>query len=230
MSWIVVIAVIFLALLFLLFFTKVKINIHYCHKEHGDDFFIKFRALFGILRYTIAVPKVKHDEDPQTISVQTTTGTDENIDKQTEDTSWQDIINSFENFQGLIEHIGRLHTIIRNLLSKVKVKKFEWHSAAGTGDAASTGMLTGGFLGIKGSIIGMLTAYLHFTRHPSYSVTPSYGQAVFNTSLTCIFQVRIGEAILAAIKLLRYWNTEKMKIKTRLNNDLEKNDLYRLNE
>lgn len=223
MSWILVIAVIFLALLFLFFFTKVKIKIHYCHEQHGDDFYIKFRALFGILRYTIAVPKVKLDEDSRAISVQTTMGTGESIDKQiTDDISWQDIINSFENIHGLIDHISRLHTIIRNILSRVKVKKFEWHSVAGTGDAAYTGMLTGGFLGIKGSIIGMLTAYLHFTRHPSYSVTPSFGQAVFNTSLTCIFQVRIGEAILAAIKLLRYWNTEKIKIKTRLYNDTEK--------
>ncbi|MDQ0221077.1 DUF2953 domain-containing protein [Peribacillus cavernae] len=220
MKWLLVIPVLLLALILLLFFTKVKIKIHYHHQQDGDDFYIKFRAWLGILRYTIAVPISKLDDDSQTNVVQTEMGTDEGGKNETTgDVSWGDILTSFEDLNMLIEHIAGFHRISRDFLHKVKVKNFRWHSLAGTGDAVYTGMLTGGCLGIKGSIIGLLSTYLRFKKPPSYSVTPDFGRAVFYTSLTCIFQVRIGEAIWARIKLLRYWNGEKIKYNTGLYND-----------
>ncbi|WP_160118392.1 DUF2953 domain-containing protein [Bacillus sp. V59.32b] len=210
MEWLLAIPALILALLLLLFFTKVKIRIHFRHQHDADEFYIKFRAWFGILRYTITIPVSKSGEDSP---VETAEDSDEDDDpERTNQVSWRELISNFDNQNELIEHVTGFYRVVRNFLGRVKVKKFEWHSVAGTGDAVYTAVLAGGCLGLKGSVFGLLSSYLHFTKLPSYSVTPDFGRMVFNTSLTCILQIQIGEAIFAAIKLLRYWNEEKAKI------------------
>ncbi|CAH0346870.1 hypothetical protein BCI9360_03235 [Bacillus sp. CECT 9360] len=205
------ILVLILALLLLVFFTKVKIKIHFRHQQDADEFYIKFRAWFGILHYTITIPVSKSEEDSP---VETAVDSDEDDDSErTNQVSWRDLISSFDNQNELIEHVTGFYRVVRDFLGRVKVKKIDWHSVTGTGDAVYTAMLAGGYLGLKGSVFGLLSSYLHFTKLPSYAVTPDFGRMVFNTSLTCILQIRIGEAILAAIKLLRYWNEEKTKFR-----------------
>lgn len=217
MIWIFVIVGLVLTLLSLLFITRLKIKVHYHHQQADDIFYIKFRAWFGILRYTIAVPLESFPDDT------TVKNSQENDHVETDkEISMKNVINSFKD---ITRHISGNKKSIMGFLNRVKVRKFDWHTVAGTGDAALTGTLAGGCLGIKGCIIGMLGTYLIFTKKPSYSVTPNFREAVFHTSLTCIFQVRIGEAIWAAIKLLRYWNAEKMKFEPELYNESEKQSI-----
>ncbi len=40
---------------------------------------------------------------------------------------------------------------------------------------------------------------------PNLSVTPHFQFAILQTQLTCIFQFRIGHAILAGLKLIKFW-------------------------
>jgi hypothetical protein len=226
MKWLLGLPILFLALLLLLFVTKVKIKVHFHHQQDGDDFYIKFRAWFGILRYTIAVPIIKLDDDSAAFVTKTKRGFGEgNKEESTSVASWRDMINNFDNLNQVIEHMTGFYKIVRDLLSRVKVKKFEWNSFAGTGDAAYTGMLAGGYLGLKGSVLALLGNYLSFKKLPLYTVTPDFSRAVFYTSFTCIIQIRVGEAILAGIKLLRYWNGEKAKFKTKIYKDSERQSI-----
>lgn len=203
--------VLILALLLLLFFTKVKIKVHFRHQQDADDLYIKFRAWYGILRYTIRLPVNKAGEEP---SVENASNSSEVDSERAMEGSWRDLISSFENKSDLIEHLSGFYRVFRDFADRVKVKKFEWHSVAGAGDAVYTATVAGGCLALKGSVFGLLSRYLYFAKLPSYSVTPDFGRIIFNTTLTCILQIRIGEAILAAIKLLRYWNEQKAKSRT----------------
>jgi hypothetical protein len=80
------------------------------------------------------------------------------------------------------------------------------------GDAAHTGVMVGGCWAIKGSIIGVLTNFLHFKVMPNLSITPDFQKQRVETSFSCILRFRVGQAIIAGIKLFRYWKGSKVKL------------------
>ncbi|RFU66222.1 DUF2953 domain-containing protein [Peribacillus glennii] len=223
MAWAFGITAFFLALLVLLVFTRVKIIVHYHHQPPTpDDFCIKLRAWFGILRYTMNVPMNKKTHNASKDQDMASKESEkENAEGPGNSNLREYPLNGLMDTDQFISKFYSYHRLCKAMFRKVKVRKFEWHSLAGTGDAFYTGMVAGGFLAVKGSIIGILDSYLHFKRQPAFSVTPDFARPVFYTSITCIFQVRIGEAILAAIKLSRYLNAENTSANTNVYNGSE---------
>ena len=51
----------------------------------------------------------------------------------------------------------------------------------------------------------MLSHFLRLKEMPELSVTPHFQMAIIQTRFTCIFQFRIGNAILAGLKLIKFW-------------------------
>ncbi|WP_180954683.1 DUF2953 domain-containing protein [Bacillus sp. V5-8f] len=216
MVWALGIIGIVLALILLLMFTRMKIIVHYHHQPPDPDvFYIQFRAGFGILQYTMNVPSNKKNRNPSKRTDTGSFGSKNDLEKASNKANFlEEAINGLHQPGQLINQVSAFSRPLKKIIHKVKVRKLEWHSLAGAGDASYTGTMAGGFLAVKGAIIGMLYEFLLFKRQPIFSVTPDFARAVFSTSITCIFQLRIGEAILAAIKLLRYLNTQNIKTNT----------------
>nr|WP_239094156.1 DUF2953 domain-containing protein [Bacillus sp. B15-48] len=140
---------------------------------------------------------------------------DKTVDQQEKQFDKQDLLNSLDDTKALLEHVVGLHTHIRKLFNKVSVKKLEWHTAVGIGEAASTAVLCGAIWSVKGSIIGLISNYMRMKEMPVVTVTPIFQQTLSQIQLKCIFQIRIGHAILAGLKLVRYWKGGMPNFKTR---------------
>jgi hypothetical protein len=215
---------IILLLLFLLFlliiFTKLTVTLDLNHIGDNDQFNIKFRAWFGLLRYTINIPLVKIDKDEPKLIVKQEqkmgSEKEDNKVKETEDkVTPEDALNGLSDIKEIAQHIVGLHTIIRKFLRKIRIKKLEWHSQFGIGDAAHTGLLTGAAWTIKGGVIGLLSRYMKLQTTPVVTITPEFNQFCSRTKLQCIFQFRIGQAILAGIQFIKYWKGGRPKLKTK---------------
>jgi hypothetical protein len=209
-----------LSVLFLLIiFTKLTITLDLNHIGDNDQFNIKFRAWFGLLRYTINIPLVKIDNDANLIVKQEQKMGREKADnkvKETEDkVTPEDALNGLSDIKEITQHIVGLHKITRKFLRKVRIKKLEWHSQFGIGDAAHTGLLTGAAWAIKGGVIGLLSQYMKLQTTPVVTITPEFNQFCSRTKLKCIFQFRIGQAILAGIQFIKYWKGGRPKLKTK---------------
>lgn len=188
--------------------TKVTIHFQFNHARDNDHLKLKFRVWFGLIRYTLDVPLIKMDDDSPTIVVKEIVkkGTQEKqIQEDTKRFSEDDLLNSISNWKSLLAHVVKLHKIIRMFLKKVSVKNLEWHSVVGLGDAAHTGMIIGALWTAKGSLIGLVSHYILLKEMPKIIITPHFQQFVSQTHLTCIIQFRVGHAILAGVKLVKFW-------------------------
>lgn len=212
-------AVLLLTLFILLILiTKVKILLDYFHGNDNDHLTMTFKAWGGLITYKIEVPVIKIDDDSPTLVAETKvkTGKDETVkNEKTEQIDHNDMLNSLRDFKQLLTHIAGLHTIVRKFLKKITVSQVKWHSLVGVGDAAATGVLTGALWAAKGGIIGVLSHYMKLKEMPVMSITPSFQYAVSQTSFSCIFKVRVGHAILAGIKLVKYWKGGWPEFKTK---------------
>ncbi|KKI91148.1 hypothetical protein WQ54_16380 [Bacillus sp. SA1-12] len=220
MFWIMIIILFFLLLFFLIIITKITITLDLNHTGDNDRFKIKFRAWFGLLRYTIDIPLVKIDDDgPNLIIKQDKKAGSENKDKQVKEKedkiSPDDVLTSLSDIKEITQHIIGMHRIIRRFLRKIKIKKLEWHSQFGIGDAAHTGILTGAAWTIKGVVIGLITQYMRLKTEPIVTITPDFNRFCSRTKFQCIFQFRIGQAMFAGIQFIKYWKGGRPKLKSK---------------
>lgn len=205
-------------LILIILITKVKIFLDYFHGNDNDHLKITIKAWGGLIKYKVEIPVIKVDDNTPTIVAEQkiSTGPDENMkqDKTTQ-VGKTDLLNSLNDFKQLLTHVAGLHKIIRNFLSKITLRKIEWHTMVGVGDAAATGVITGAFWAVKGGVIGLLSHYMKLKDMPVMSITPSFQHAVSITSFKCMIQVRVGHAILAGIKLVKYWKGGWPEFKTK---------------
>ncbi|MBB6445715.1 DUF2953 domain-containing protein [Bacillus benzoevorans] len=207
MKWVLLGCLLLILLFAIILMIKMKVSIHYKHAQDDDSLKIEFRVLFGLIKYRLNVPLIKVDDDSPSLVVENNLESG-NGDKKKEETTKiteDDLLKRFHDFKALLEHVVSLHRIIRNFLKKVKITKLDWFTAIGTGDAALTGMLSGAVWTIKGSIIGLISHYFLLKNVPRVSVQPYFQMKVTQTVFTCMLQFRIGYAMFAAIKIIKFW-------------------------
>lgn len=208
MRWLLITLIVLILLIISLILTKVKIYLYYYHNNDNDHLKIEFKAWFGLIKYKMEIPLIKIDDNsPAIVAKGTKTagplGREEMQDAK--QYSAEDLLNSLHDTKELLTHVVSLHRIVRKFLNTIAIKEFSWHTMVGVGDAAFTGMLTGAFWALKGSVIGLISYYMKLKAAPTITITPQFQFAVSQTIISCIFQFRIGHAMVAGIKLIKYW-------------------------
>lgn len=209
--------VIVLLLIFIMFL-KLKVIIRYYHGNDNDHLKITFKALFGLIKYKINIPVIKVAEDAPAIVVkeEIETGPQEKVkQKDTKKFTAHELLQSFQDMKQLLEHVVGFYKIIRSFLRKVTMSELEWFTVVGVGDAAATGMISGAFWTVKGSLLGIISSFVKMRTMPKIMITPSFNRAVSETSFQCMIHFRIGHAIFAGIKLLKHWKGGKPHFKTK---------------
>jgi hypothetical protein len=220
MIWLLIILLILLFLFILIIFTRLTIYINYFHHNGNDDLKIEFRIWFGSIKYKLNVPLIKVDDDSPGLIIKRTSNmgdsptTAEKSEHKVDHIDKGDLIANMKNMKELLHHVFNLHVIVRKFFKKVTIKQFDWHSLIGVGDAAQTGVVSGALWAIKGGLIGLLSHYIKLKKMPNLTVTPHFQVHSIQTRLSCIFQFRIGHAILAGIKLIKFWKGGRPHFKT----------------
>lgn len=210
-----IIGALFLVLIFLCFL-KLTIHIRYYHKKDNDDLKIELRALFGLIKYKKTIPLIKIDEDSPTLVMKEETelqGKQETVE-ETKQFSASDLLIFLSNSKELLNHVVQFHRIVRSFLAKLTIKHIEWSSIVGLGDAAHTGMISGAIWAVKGSIIGIISNYMMLKDMPKINIYPQFQGMASETLFSCMIQFRIGHAMMAGIKLVKYWKDGFPKFKT----------------
>jgi hypothetical protein len=219
MFWLLLSLIIILFLFLFIIFAKLTIYVYYYHLNDNDDLKIQLRVFFGLIKYNIKIPLIKLDDDSPSIVVKGTSfmgeSPSEDPDFKSKQVTQNDFVSKLQNTKDILHKVFGLHVIIKKFLQKITIKKFEWQTLMGVGDAAHTGMMTGALWAVKGGIIGLLSHYMKLKVMPQLTVTPHFQASVIHTELTCMFQFRIGNAILAGLKLIKFWKGGKPSLKSR---------------
>ncbi|WP_246941233.1 DUF2953 domain-containing protein [Bacillus pinisoli] len=205
MIWLYVILAIIL-FFSLLLLSNLYIKIDYSHTQDDDQLSIMVKLWF--FRYTFKIPLVKIDKDTNSIvfKKESQMGNSSEVkEKQPTEVTPNEILNGFKNAREVIQHVVHLHSIVRAFLQKVTILKLDWHTNFGIGDAALTGMLVGAGWAVKGGIIGLVSQYMRLKTNPTITITPFFQHSFSHTKLTCMLSFRIGNAILAGLRIVKFW-------------------------
>ncbi|WP_238583589.1 DUF2953 domain-containing protein [Anoxybacteroides amylolyticum] len=210
------IVAIILILLVVFLCMKLSISLFFQHAQDDDECRITFSMLFGLIRYTVRIPLIKVDKESPGIVVahkQTVQNVSESEPKRSKYNP-REIVHSFKEAKDFVHHVVHLHVIARKFFSHVSVTKMEWQSKIGTGDAAKTGLVVGMGWSLKYGVVAIISKYMRLKTKPLLSITPSFQQAVSETKFVCMIHFRIGHAIVAAIRIIKYWRGNRWKKET----------------
>lgn len=207
--WAIYIAGGLVLLLLLICITKLTVHIDLKHAKDNDHFKVTLKAWFNLITYTIDIPLVKVDPEDASIIVkeEKKMGNQDasKISGDTKKITPTKIINNIKKVKELLNHVVGFHRIIRRFFSHIHITDLEWKSGVGVGDASHTGMIVGGLWTVKGSMVGLVSHYMKLKAKPNISITPYFQHLYSETHLTCMISFRIGYAIGAVLRILKYW-------------------------
>ncbi|MBE3595793.1 MAG: DUF2953 domain-containing protein [Hydrogenibacillus sp.] len=99
---------------------------------------------------------------------------------------------------------GRLFRAVlrhRRDFRNIHLTSFRWRSIVGTGDAAESAILSGLAHQVKTFVWVLLASWTTAERVPELTVKPDFRAPNFTTALDCIAHIRLGDAMLTAIKI-----------------------------
>lgn len=204
-AWILIVLFLFI---FISLFTKLTIDLTYKFDPNDQRLVVLIKALFGLIRIRMDIPELNDTNTEKQKSEKTDPSLDKNftdIDSIDED----EALKAYRPIKYWMKNMNELYKVVKKSLKKVRITQLVWKSAIGTGNAATTGIISGVGWSFKGTVIGMLSYYFSLKVQPQLEIRPIFNRKISNTYVKCIFQVRAGQAILAGLKIFKLW--KKMK-------------------
>lgn len=187
-------------LVIIIFFSRLTITAHYVHNNQKDHLTVRIVALFGIVSKTWSIPGELKAEKA--------------VEKQIKERgqSWfKKMKADAKMVKDFLHLLNESKHTLRKFLKKIIVHELSWVSMIGAGDAALTGKLIGAAWSIKGIVQMLVYQFLTIRCRPCLDVSGFYNHKVTSTEFHCIFSIRVGDAILTAVQILRYWKTGNSK-------------------
>ena len=199
-----IIAGIVLAIVLGIILSELEVKLHMRRVREDDNLIIRFRWLYGLVRYSIEIPsmrwkgrrglelKQKHVNDRK----------DQVLNEMKPRIDGELIMKDYRKLMTLLRSTFELSRWFKETLKHVRCHELNWHTQLGAGDAVETATVTGLAWSLKGSLIGFLSNYIKLSVQPRLHITPYYNESKFAMQLDCIFKIRTGYAIVAGMLLL----------------------------
>ncbi|QQK81137.1 DUF2953 domain-containing protein [Salicibibacter cibi] len=162
-------------------------------------------VLRGLIKKRWDIPAIKMDDDSFSVDydVQTSGAFSKKKTKKSEKQGTPtDVEKQKETVQSTLDRVTGFTTIARRFLKNIRVHEFRWESVLGTGDAATTGTISGFAWTGKSAVFALIAKLMTVKHLPHLNVTPVFQVAFFRTSLSCIVSFSVGNAMRGLIRVL----------------------------
>lgn len=115
--------------------------------------------------------------------------------------------NYFQNISEQLKQVFKMMKQGERLLSIVLrqfvIRRLDWHTKGGTGDAALTGMIAGGVWSLKGMITGWMIQKSKRSCLPDLQVIPLFQHKGVEMFFSCMVSTRFAQAIHIILQLTK---------------------------
>ncbi|KAA0794821.1 DUF2953 domain-containing protein [Bacillus sp. BPN334] len=199
MKWLVIgIGILSLMILFILFL-KISLKVTFLYTEIEKQCLLqvkvwKFKYTFNVLE---RIEKQKKK-------------TGQKIEKAEEEGGIENkVMAQIDSMGEIVKKLQEMHSVLKKNLKKVKINQWRWHSQIGTGDAASTGIITGFAWSIKGMVVGVAGEYMHIIDIPELEITPVFQGKGFASRCELTASFHIYRSILTVFMLLIFMKRQQ---------------------
>lgn len=185
--------------------SNVRVQIYYSRVEDNDRFYVYIRGLYGLVRYKLEVPIIKFRSLSKGIAFkaeQVNEMQDNLIGESMGNIDREKILRYYDKFKRVLQATFDMKQWAKDTMAHMCCTDLKWVTKVGVGDAPETAITTGLVWTVKSSILAYMFQFMHRDVRPELRVIPMYNQTFFSTEISCIAQIRLGQAIFAGLHLL----------------------------
>lgn len=190
--------------MFLILYSNLVIRFGFRKHNKDNSIIVSITGLYGIFKYTKRISNIDLVKVGRNISaLKTSTRTmvdkeDKLIDHDESTHSIYDVKEIIDNYRDIYIKYG---PPIKKVKEKLVFNNISWYTEVGTEDAAETAVIVGALWAIKASVISLVVENYDFS-DVSINIVPNYNVSTFETTINCIFSVKLGYIINADIRAL----------------------------
>ncbi|MCU4759482.1 DUF2953 domain-containing protein [Bacillus cereus] len=195
MKWLVI----GIVLLLFLLLSKISLKVSFLYSEMEKQCLLQVKI--WRIRYTFDVLERIEKQKKKT---------GQKIEKAEEEGGIENkVMAQLDSIGEIVKKLQEIHSKIKKFLKRVKINKWRWYSQIGTGDAASTGIVTGFAWSTKGMVVGIVGEYMHIIDIPVLEITPVFQGKGFASKCELTASFRIYRSIIAALMLLIFMRKQR---------------------
>jgi hypothetical protein len=205
MLWLWVLFALLLLLIVVVLASNIDIRFTLSRQGENDEGTIDIKALFGLVRYRLAIPFVKFVNFDRGVEIKLKAVNRNQNDLLSEglpNITGEKIKHAFEDVMEILRHTFQFNEWLTRMLAHVRCTKFEWSSIIGVGEAPETAITTGMVWGLKSSLLGFAFRYIRLEAQPRLFVTPNFNQMEFTSVARGLLHVRVWHIAVSMVSLL----------------------------
>ncbi|UUZ79502.1 DUF2953 domain-containing protein [Paenibacillus sp. P26] len=185
--------------------SHMKVLFGFTRLEGNDDMTLDLHGLYGSLKFRYTIPILKFKTWLKGIELKSEKVNKNEADllqDQKQNITVDKIRQAFENAKPLIAHCFGFNSWLEGTLSKIRCTSVVWKTSIGIGDAPETAFVVGLLWSLKSSSLSYVFRRIRLDTQPRLQVMPAFNELQFTTEVQCRFEIRVGYALLAGIRLL----------------------------
>jgi len=183
--------------------SRIRIRVRYSRSGKLDQLVVVVHALFGLFHYQILLPSFfirgLHVAYRERREGGWTGKEKDSLAKRM--LGIKAISRYIRAYRVLLDSTNRFKQWARRALKKVECTRWRLDFRVGTGDAASTAVVTGLLWAVSGCATGIASQYVSFRTSPHGEVTPNYSATEFDVVWEADFQIRLSTLVWVIVKL-----------------------------
>ncbi|BBI33150.1 DUF2953 domain-containing protein [Cohnella abietis] len=184
-------------------FSPIRIRVRYSRSGQLDQLVIVIRALYGLYHYQILLPSIvikgwnviyRERRAGGLTGNSKRKPTRRKIGKGT-------VVRYMRAYRALLQSTKNFKIWARHSLKKLECTRWRLDFRVGTGDAASTAVITGLLWAVSGCASGVAGQLVRLNTSPQGQITPNYSGVEFTVVWEADFRIRLGTLLWIIAKL-----------------------------
>lgn len=202
--WISVVACLII-LLIIAACSKIDIVLRGSKVEADDYLSIKFRMLFGIVKYNYQIRHISFKGFTEGFLVKREQKDNLVTGHESREHFIFDIHfieDVYDRIDLIIKYTPGFKQWLRQLMRHIYCRQLRWETHVGLADAAETAFVSGTVWAVQGAVTGWFLQSIRVPEQPELIVHTHYHQPQFSTEFRCIAQISFGHAMIAGWLLI----------------------------
>jgi hypothetical protein len=186
-----------------LLLSRIRVRVRYSRSGQLDQLVFVIQAAYGLFHYQIIMPSIVIRGLSVVYGEKRMGGVPgSQIKEQKKRKIGRRTIRRYAKaYHSILKTTRQFKRWAREFLKKVECTRWRLDFRVGTGDAATTAVVTGLLWAVSGCASGVAGQFITLKTSPQGEITPNYSATEFTVVWEADFRIRFGTAIVSLLKL-----------------------------
>lgn len=181
--------------------SRIRVRVRYSRSGKLDQLVVVVQGLYGLFQHQVIVPSITLRGWGVTFSEKREGDLAGRSEPKKRMIGKETIIRLARSYRTILRSTNQFRRWAKKAMKKVECTRWRLDFRVGTGDAASTAVVTGLLWAVSGCATGAIGQVVTLKASPHGEVVPNYSTTEFTVVWEADFRIRLGTSVALLLKL-----------------------------